>query len=134
MRKKFILPIIISLLVFIVISITFIINNKNSYSISITNNTSLTISNLTLKFKPGKILSENFELNPKETIKYDIDTSNIAGETSLVLLFKDDTNTLHEEYINGYLEKNFTGKSKVLIDTDNDNDNDNDNNIFFSIK
>ena len=128
MKKKIIFSIIISLILFIIISISFMLNSKKTYKVTITNNTNSNISNLTLKFKPGKTISEDFKLNPKETIKYDIDTSDIDGETSLVLLFKDDTNNLHEEYVTGYLEKNYTGKAKVLIDINNDNK------IYFSIK
>lgn len=128
MKKKFIFPIIIFAVFLIIIYMIFILSNKNFYNITITNNSNLSISNLTLKFKPGKNINENFNINPGETIKYSINTSEINGETSLVLLFKDESNNIHEEYINGYLEKNYTGKSKVLIDIDNNNK------IYFSIK
>ncbi|WP_244834942.1 hypothetical protein [Clostridium sp. BJN0001] len=55
------------------------------------------------------------KIEPKKSLKYTIDTNSIKGETSLILTYKDNSNNSYEESVAGYLEKGYSGQSKILI-------------------
>ncbi|WP_270206226.1 hypothetical protein, partial [Clostridium butyricum] len=94
---------------------------SSGYKISIKNNTNKTIENLELKYYDGNTLTTISQIEPKESLEYNIDTNNIRGENAVILTYKDNKGNSYEEYVVGYLEKGYIGKSNVVINKIDDN-------------
>ena len=115
--------IIISVLVvFLIVVIgVFKISFSSGYKISIDNNTNKTIENLELKYYVGNTIKTISQIEPKKSWKYNIDTNSIQGENSIILTYKDNKGNSYEESVVGYLEKDYSGKSNVVINKIDDN-------------
>lgn len=114
--------IISSLILFLIIFISiFKFGFSSGYKISIENNTNETIENLELKYYVGGTIKIISKIEPQKFWEDNIDTNSIQGENSIILSYKDNKGNSHEEYIVGYLEKGYSGKSNVIINKIDDN-------------
>lgn len=114
--------IISSLLVFLIAVIgVFKFSFNSGYKISIENNTNKTIENLELKYYVGNTIKTISQIEPKKSWKYNIDTNSIQGENAIILTYKDNKGNSYKEYVVGYLEKGYSGKSTVVINKIDDN-------------
>lgn len=112
---------VLAILLIVVIIGVFKFGFSSGYKISIKNNTDKTIENLELKYYVGDTLTTISQIEPKKSWKYNIDTNNIQGENAVILTYKDNKGNSHEEYVVGYLEKGYSGKSNVVINKIDDN-------------
>lgn len=124
MRKKH-MVILGGLLVFLlalasVMKILNIGNFSNGYKVTIENNSNKTIKNVELKYKVGSNIKIIDEIAANESCKENINTDNVQGENSIILVYKDINGHSHEECVVGYLEKGYSGKVKVNINKVND--------------
>lgn len=94
---------------------------SKGYKISIDNNTNKTIENLELKYYVGNTIKTILQIEPKKSWKNNIDTNNIQGKNAIILTYKDNKGNSHEEFVVGYLEKGYSGKSNVVINKIDDN-------------
>lgn len=115
--------IIISVLVLFLIAVigVFEFSFSSGYKISIDNNTNKTIKDLELKYYVGNSIKTILQIEPKKSWKDNIDTNNIQGENAIILTYKDNKGNSYEEFVVGYLEKGYSGKSNVVINKIDDN-------------
>lgn len=90
---------------------------SSEYKISIINDTNKTIEKLEVKYKVGNIIQNISQIKSKKTWNCTVNTDNIQGENSIVLIHKDKKGNSYEEYIIGYLEKGYSGKTEVVINS-----------------
>lgn len=93
----------------------FFLKDINSYKISIKNSTTLPIKNLTLKYTNDDVIKILSKIPVDENIKFKVDTSLIKGESQILLIYNDYNDNPHEEIIDGYIEKDYTGNKKINI-------------------
>lgn len=118
-KNKIIISMVIVFLI-VVISV-FKFSFSSGYIISIDNNTDKTIENLELKYYVGNTIKTISQIEQKKSWKYNIDTNSIQGENAIILAYKDNKGNSHEEYVVGYIEKGYSGKSNVVINKIDDN-------------
>ena len=109
---------ILSLLVVVIMAK---MNFNRGYKISITNDSNKTVEKLELKYKSGNKIQTISKIEPEKSWKYTVDTSILQGENAIILSYKDNMGNSYKEYVVGYLEKGYSGKTNVIINNIDEN-------------
>jgi hypothetical protein len=94
------------------LTISYFTNKSRVY---IKNNTNEIITNLKLQYYDGKIIATIPEIKAGSSKKYVIDTSNLEGDSSIYLTYKDATGKEYNETIIGYLQRGYSENATVSI-------------------
>lgn len=90
-----------------------VFKSYNGYKITITNDTGKPIENLEIKYASGKSIKTIEKIERDKNWKYTVNTDEIEGEDSIILIYKDNNNVEHKETLVGYLEKGYDGEISV---------------------
>lgn len=112
-EKRVIILTLIITLICISVGIRLVFKSYNGYKITIRNNTDKPIEKLEIKYASGKSIKTIEKIEKDESWKYTVNTDEIDGEDSIILIYKDKSNTEHKETLVGYLEKGYDGESSV---------------------
>lgn len=118
-KSKIITCILILFLLLAVIMVK--MNFNRGYKISITNDSNKTVEKLELKYKSGNKIQTISKIEPEKSWKYTVDTSILQGENAIILSYKDNMGNSYKEYVVGYLEKGYSGKTNVIINNIDEN-------------
>lgn len=118
-KSKIIIGILILSLLVVVIMAK--MNFNRGYKISITNDSNKTVEKLELKYKSGNKIQTISKIEPEKSWKYTVDTSILQGENAIILSYKDNMGNSYKEYVVGYLEKGYSGKTNVIINNIDEN-------------
>lgn len=92
-----------------------VFKSYNGYKITITNDTDKPIENLEIKYASGKSIKTIEKIERDKSWKYTVNTDEINGEDSIILIYKDKSNTEHKDTLVGYLEKGYDGEISVYV-------------------
>lgn len=109
--KIIIWVVVVCIMIFLCFHYVFI----NGYGVTIQNHTNKTLENMEIKFQSGSTIQTIAKIEPKKSWKYTVNTEVIEGENAILLVYKDKKGNPHKETLVGYVEKGYSGRTKLIV-------------------
>ena len=107
--------------VVIICILTGIFLSSRDSTLSIQNNTDETISVLTIKYSNSLNIIEVPRISPKQVYETKLILPENFTEGSIKILYTDKQGVNHEDYLVGYIEKDYKVKINIIIDSVDNN-------------